>query len=428
MGFDAVWISPITFQLQGSTMWGESYAGYWQQNLYQLNSNFGTASDLKALSAALHSQGMYLMVDIVVNHNAWNGPPSSVNYTAFYPFNNQSDYHQFCEVDYSNATSTQDCWLGDTNVPLPDLKTESSTVISGYQTWISQLMSNYSIDGLRLDTVLEVDQAFWSPFSQAAGSPYMVGEVFDGDVGTVCNYQGYIPGVLNYPTYFPLVTAFQSSSGNIDALIATINALKSTCQSPSLLGSFSENADVPRFAQLNPDFAAAHNVISFTLLADGIPILYQGQEQHYASVGGSGDPFNREAIWFSQYNQKAPLYSLVQLLLKLRKWAISVDQNYLSYNGWPIYNDTHTLAMRKGYPGKQVLAVLTNVGSQGANYSVELRASYTAATAGQLWMDTLTCGNVTADSQGNINITIVGGVPRILFPKTALESSGICGL
>ena len=61
MGFDAVWISPITFQLQGNTRWGESYAGYWQQDLYRVNENFGTAADLKALSAALHSQGMVRM-------------------------------------------------------------------------------------------------------------------------------------------------------------------------------------------------------------------------------------------------------------------------------------------------------------------------------------------------------------------------------
>lgn len=32
--------------------------GYWQQDLYSLNSNFGTASDLKNLASALHARGM----------------------------------------------------------------------------------------------------------------------------------------------------------------------------------------------------------------------------------------------------------------------------------------------------------------------------------------------------------------------------------
>ena len=58
MGFDAIWISPITIQIQGNTPYGYAYHGYWQQDISGINSNFGTAADLKALSAALHSRGM----------------------------------------------------------------------------------------------------------------------------------------------------------------------------------------------------------------------------------------------------------------------------------------------------------------------------------------------------------------------------------
>lgn len=58
MGFDAVWISPITAQIDGPTAYGYPYHGYWQKDLYSINSHFGTAADLKALSAALHSRGM----------------------------------------------------------------------------------------------------------------------------------------------------------------------------------------------------------------------------------------------------------------------------------------------------------------------------------------------------------------------------------
>jgi alpha-amylase len=45
-----------------------AYHGYWAQDIESLNSNFGDASDLKALSNALHARGMYLMVDVVANH------------------------------------------------------------------------------------------------------------------------------------------------------------------------------------------------------------------------------------------------------------------------------------------------------------------------------------------------------------------------
>lgn len=79
-----------------------------------------------------------------MNHNAWNGAPSTVKYTNFNPFNSANDYHTYCTVDYSNETSVEDCWLGDESVPLVDLKTEAPNVAQGYQTWIKQLVSNYS--------------------------------------------------------------------------------------------------------------------------------------------------------------------------------------------------------------------------------------------------------------------------------------------
>jgi hypothetical protein len=46
------------------------------------------------------------MVDIVVNHNAWPGPPEAVDFSALNPFNRPSDYHlPYCAVDYSDLTN-----------------------------------------------------------------------------------------------------------------------------------------------------------------------------------------------------------------------------------------------------------------------------------------------------------------------------------
>jgi len=55
---EQIWISPITFQIQTWTPYGQPWHGYWQQDLYKLNSAFGTADDLRALAKALHDRGM----------------------------------------------------------------------------------------------------------------------------------------------------------------------------------------------------------------------------------------------------------------------------------------------------------------------------------------------------------------------------------
>lgn len=36
----------------------EAYHGYWPNDLYSINSHFGTPDDLRALSTALHGRGM----------------------------------------------------------------------------------------------------------------------------------------------------------------------------------------------------------------------------------------------------------------------------------------------------------------------------------------------------------------------------------
>lgn len=65
MGFDAVWISPVTKQLDGNSIDGTSYHGYWQTNINEVNSAFGSEDDLRNLAAALHSRGMVSQAHVV---------------------------------------------------------------------------------------------------------------------------------------------------------------------------------------------------------------------------------------------------------------------------------------------------------------------------------------------------------------------------
>lgn len=261
-----------------------------------------------------------------------------------------------------------------------------------------------------------------SGFRTAADDIYMVGEVDLSNSSWVCSYQAYLPGVLNYGTYFPLVSAFSSTSGDMLSLAQTIDAVKAECSDTSLLGTFSENQDQPRFAFLTPDWSLAKNVVAFTLLADGIPIVYEGQEQHYAAVGSSNgnDPYNREAVWLSGYNTNATLYRLIAQLNAARRQAIADDSGYLTYRNWPIYNDTTTLAMRKG----NMVTVLSNKGAEGASYSQSIPAGYAAGTQ---VTELLTCATLAADAEGGIEVPMAQGLPRVYYPTAGLAGSGICG-
>ncbi|KGO46387.1 Alpha-amylase, domain of unknown function DUF1966, C-terminal [Penicillium expansum] len=410
MGFTAIWITPVTKQLPQNTGDGTSYHGYWQQDIYNVNPNHGTSDDLLALSKALHARGMYLMVDVVANHMGYAGPGNTVDYSVFTPFSSSSYFHSYCLIsNYNDQSNVENCWLGDTIVSLPDLDTTQSSVQTLWNNWIGDLVSKYSIDGLRVDTVKHVQKSFWPGFNTAAGV-YAVGEVFDGDPAYTCDYQKYIDGVLNYPI------------GSISDLYNMIGTVASDCADPTLLGNFIENHDNPRFPSYTSDYSQAKNVISFIFLSDGIPIVYSGQEQHYS---GGSDPANREAIWLSGYSTTTELYKYIATTNKIRKAAVAADSSYITTKNIPFYQDSHTLAIKKGSGSSPVITVLSNAGSSGSSYTLSLSGS--GYSSGAKLMELYTCTSITVDASGNIAVPMASGLPRVLVLASSVSNSGICG-
>ena len=154
----------------------------------------------------------------------------------------------------------------------------------------------------------------------------------------------------------------------------------------------------------------------------GIPIIYQGQEQHYA---GKGTPRNREALWSSGYSDSSELYLWITRLNGIRARAVFQDDGYLTYNSRPIYSGSHTIAMRKGNPGSQVVGVFTNVGSS-SSATAALSSSATGFEANQALVDMMSCTEYTTDSSGGITVTLSNGLPKVLYPRASLSGSGIC--
>jgi alpha-amylase len=259
MGFDAIMISPVTENISGRVKYGEAYHGYWPDNIYELNDRFGSREDLLDLGKALHSRGMYLMVDIVVNNMAaiTNGsdPATSVDYSLFNPFNDKKYFHPYCKItDYDDYSLAQKCWTGDDIVALADLDTEDDTVTKIMEDWTKSLVANYSIDGIRIDAAKHVNTDYLAKVGKAAGV-FSTGEVYEGDVNIACDYQNYIPSIPNYPIYFAMIKTF--TRGNTSALSNELEIAKDVCHDVTSLASFSENHDLPRFPSYTKDLSVS---------------------------------------------------------------------------------------------------------------------------------------------------------------------------
>jgi len=174
MGFDAIWISPVVDNSAGG------YHGYWARNWNAINSNFGTADELKALVSAAHAKGIWVMVDVVANHVA----PIGSDFSQISPYNQSTYYHSNCAIsDWNNQYQVENCRLAD----LPDLDQSNSYVRSELKLWVKNLVSTYGFDGIRIDTIPEVPKDFWAEFGPASGV-FQMGECFNGDPAYVGPY------------------------------------------------------------------------------------------------------------------------------------------------------------------------------------------------------------------------------------------------
>jgi alpha-amylase len=106
-------------------------------------------------------------------------------------------------------------------------------------------------------------------------------------------------------------------------------------------------------------------------------------------------------------------------------------KDYLTFITYPIYNTSSIVALRKGFVGNQVVTVLSNVGSS-RNSTVQtqftLNATGTGFQPGQNITEILSCETVNTDENGNLDVDLHDGGPRVYYPTDSLNPyAGLCG-
>jgi alpha-amylase len=376
MGFNAIWISPIVQNYAGS------YHGYHLTNLYNLNTNFGSEDDFKNLITACHNRDIWVMVDVVANHVG----PVGTDYSQVYPFNSADHYHDYCDIsDWSNQWQVENCRLSG----LPDLKQENDWVTQTLLSWISDLISKYNIDGIRIDTIMEVPKWFWDSFRNSAGV-FQIGEAFNGDINYVADYQNHLDSVFNYPLYYTIQSSFCGSFKNLEGYWFNSRPIY---PAPQYTATFVENHDNPRFLNRCNDRSKFTNAAIFSLLWEGIPVFYYGGEQYYA---GGADPNNREPLW-DNYNTGTELYRILGVTNNLRK-----TKSIWNYDIVQRYSDDNFYAFTRG----DVLACFTNTNS------LTRYITYHEFSEGTKLCNVLYNGDCVTVSGGSITINM-GDYPKV---------------
>ncbi|XP_006816582.2 uncharacterized protein LOC102801712 [Saccoglossus kowalevskii] len=322
LGANAIWISPFAENTE------LGFHGYWSKNIYETNPHFGSKQDLKDLIAACHSRDVWVMADLVLNHMGypdgchWSGCPidNANNFTEFVPFNDEADYHTYCDIDWSNEQqeNVEMCRLAY----LPDLNQTVATVRETLLNWVRDLNTEYGFDGYRLDFVKGISKDFWAEVDEASDS-FTLGEASDWRTDFVASYQGSLDSLLSFPMYYTLEDVFQTSPlGKLTQIHDQLLREADEYQDTSVLGGFLDNHDRKRFLANNGNSATLRSALAYLLMAKWIPIIYYGTE---VGFDGGNDPQNRESLW-PHYDTSHELY---QFIADVNTFSRSLGQNFI---------------------------------------------------------------------------------------------------
>ncbi|SFN39466.1 alpha-amylase [Bizionia echini] len=197
LGINAIWMTPVVEQIHGGTDEGTGitygFHGYWTSDWTAIEPNLGSKADLKELVQAAHKKGIRIILDAVINHT---GPVTDKDLV--WPENWVRTEPQ---CTYQNYETTVACTLVKN---LPDIKTERNEPVelpnhliekwkkegryeeeiaeldaffnrTGYpraprfyiMKWLTDYITEFGIDGYRVDTVKHVEESVWQEFKVA---------------------------------------------------------------------------------------------------------------------------------------------------------------------------------------------------------------------------------------------------------------------
>ena len=202
LGITAIWMTPVVEQIHDGVDEGTGFTygfhGYWTRDWSALDPSFGTKKDLAELVQKAHAKGIRILLDAVINHT---GPVTAED--SVYP----NDWVRTTpKCTYKSYDTYINCTLVDN---LPDVKTESNETVAlppfliekwkkegryeqevaeldaffaktGYprapkyyiMKWLSDYITDYGIDGYRVDTAKHTYEDVWADFKKVCDQSF----------------------------------------------------------------------------------------------------------------------------------------------------------------------------------------------------------------------------------------------------------------
>jgi glycosidase len=359
LGVTVLWISPILKQ----PVFSNNYHGYGIQNFLQIEPHFGNKDDLKELVEKAHSKGIYIMLDVIINHSgdifeylnndpAYTGEeyevkgfrdstgkasinPDTPDYEKNYPdggiwpqelfelntftrkgyIRNWDNDPEYKEGDFLSLKNIN---TGQGELESYQASQALKTMTECYKYWIAYA----DLDGFRLDTVKHLNPGATryftneiKEFAQTLDKKdfFIIGEITGGMefAKMICEQTGLNAalGINKIPENLENVAKGYSSAENYFSIFTNSSFLdegEHQWYHKNVITMFDDHDMVyqqqskQRFAADKKTAPLLKNAIFLNFFTAGIPCVYYGTEQGFDGSGDNNE-YIREAMFGSDF-------------------------------------------------------------------------------------------------------------------------------
>lgn len=356
LGVDVLWLMPVhpIGQVKKKGSIGSPYA---VRDYYGVNPDYGTPADLKRLVAEAHKRGLKVIIDVVVNHTAWDNKLIT-EHSEFYKKNEKGeiippvpDWADVAGLDYEKPAVRK-------------------YIIENFKSWIR----DYDLDGFRCDVALFIPTDFWeearAEVDKIKPNTIWLAEAEKADL---------------------LVKAFDVDySWNLHATLTEVmqgvkpaSALRKIWEEQAVIfpkGSirmrFSDNHDERRaIVRFGEKGALAAQTLAFTL--DGVPLIYNGMEVGDTAESGAPALFEKLPIFWQFAERRPDFPRFYKAMTSLRKSSVALRRGDLTWHKNSDENRVLTFTRRLA---NEELLIAINTTSAPFFGSVETSGSFDEIT------------------------------------------------
>lgn len=356
MGVEILWFMPITpIGLEGRKM-NESELGsyYAVKNYKEVNPEFGTMADWKALVKHAHAMGFKVITDWVPNHTAPDNPWIK-------------DHPDFYAKDKNGVIIPPNPDWTDTRKLNYDSRELRDSMIDAMKFWIRET----NIDGYRCDVAGDVPTDFWKECIfqlKKIKNVFMLAEADKPELHLAGFDETYAWSVME-----PLidVCAGKKSLAQFDSLL--VNNIQRFPKNAYRL-YFNTNHDWNSWEGTEFErYGEAYKAVAvFTqTMYQSIPLIYNGQEVPNKKRLKF---FVKDPIVWNKF-EMAPFYKTL-LMLRKNNVALAADA---SYKKLITANDIAIFAYKREKQGHKVTVIL-NLSAQPQRFTIKDKSIYGMAT------------------------------------------------